>query len=93
MSIAENREGTILSAFVKPNSPKFQIVLVGKEITIYATQEPVNGKVNKEIIKELSKLFYAKVEITSGARSRQKTVLLKDLNKKKVQEILEQANE
>ena len=92
MSIVETKDGTTLSVFVKPNSPKFKIIFDGEEIAIQATEEPVKGKVNKEIIKELTKLLHTKVEIISGVTSKQKTLLLKDLNKKKVQEILEQVN-
>ena len=57
MSIAETKDGVILTIFVKPNSAKFKIELDGDEIVVHSTEEPVKGKVNKEIIKELSKLF------------------------------------
>ncbi len=92
MSIAETKDGTFLSIFVKPNSPKFKIVFDVEEITIYATEETVKGKVNKEIIKELTKMLHTKVEIASGATSKQKKVLLRDIDKQKVQEILQQIN-
>ncbi len=73
MSITETKDGVILTIFVKPNSTKFKVEMDGTEIVVYSTEEPVKGKVNKEIIKELSKLLHAKVELASGATSRTKT--------------------
>ena len=83
MSINETKDGVIITIFVKPNSPKFQIELDGNEIVVHSTEEPVKGKVNKEIIKEFSKLFHTKVEIIFGATSRQKKLLIKDAGKKR----------
>jgi uncharacterized protein len=89
MSIAETKDGVILTIFVKPNSPKFKIELDGTEVVVYSTEEPVKGKVNKEIIKELSKLLHAKVELASGATSKEKKIFLKGLEKNQVKEILD----
>ena len=75
MSIKETKDGAILTIFVKPNSPKFKIELDGDEIVVYATEEPEKGKVNKEILKELTKLFHAKVELVSGATSKAETTV------------------
>jgi uncharacterized protein (TIGR00251 family) len=86
MSITETKEGVILSVFVKPNSAKFKIELDGDEIVLHCTEEPVKGKVNKEIIKELSKLLHIEVELVSGATSRQKKLFVKGLRKKQVEE-------
>ena len=63
MSINETKDGIIITIFVKPNSPKFKIELDGNEIVVHCTEEPVKGKVNKEIIKEFTKLLHTKVEI------------------------------
>src|SRR5450756_1885550 len=75
MNIKETKDGTIITVFVKPNSARFQVEVDGDEIVIHCTQEPVKGKVNKELIKELSKLFHAKVELVSGLTSKQKQLL------------------
>ena len=88
MSIIETKDGVILTIFVKPNSSKFKIELDGDEIVVYSTEEPVKGKVNKEIIKELSKLLHAKVELASGATSKEKIIFIKGLDKNQVKEIL-----
>jgi uncharacterized protein (TIGR00251 family) len=81
MSISENREGVILTVFVKLNSSKFKVELDGNEIVLHCTQEPVKGKVNKEIIKELTKLLGTKVELASGLTSKQKQLFVKGIDK------------
>ncbi len=88
MSIKETSGGVILTVFVKPNSPKFSIELDGEEIVVHATEEPERGKVNKEIIKELTKLFHAKVELVSGATSRQKRLAVLGVKKAVVEQFL-----
>ena len=89
MSIVETKDGTILTVFVKPNSAKFKIEFDGDEIVVYSTEEPEQGKVNKEIIKELSKLLHAKVELASGFTSKEKKLLVKGIEKSTVKELLE----
>jgi uncharacterized protein (TIGR00251 family) len=88
MSITETKDGVILKVFVKPNSPKFKIQLNGGEIVVFSTEEPVKGKVNKEILKETSKLLGFKVEIVSGLTSKQKVFLLRGANKAQVDAVL-----
>jgi uncharacterized protein (TIGR00251 family) len=85
MKINETKEGTIISIFVKPNSPKFKLKLDGEDIIVYSTEEPVKGKVNKEIIKELTKLFHAKVELVSGATAKEKQLFVSGMTKQAVQ--------
>jgi uncharacterized protein (TIGR00251 family) len=81
MSIKDTPNGVLLTIFVKPNSPKFSIEIDGGEIIVHATEEPERGKVNKEILKELTKLFHAKVELVSGAVSRQKQLAVLGIKK------------
>jgi hypothetical protein len=88
MSINETKDGVILTIFVKPNSPQFKIELDGGEIVVHCTEEPVKGKVNKEIIKEFSKRLHAKVELASGATSRQKQLVVQGLTKSQVEQLL-----
>jgi uncharacterized protein (TIGR00251 family) len=88
MSIKETADGTLITIFVKPNSPKFSIQLDGEEIVVHATEEPERGKVNKEILKELTKLFHAKVELVSGATSRQKQLAVIGAKKADLEQLL-----
>ena len=65
MKLTETKYGTIIEVFVKPNQPKFKVTIDGCEIVVFSTQEPVKGKVNKEIVKELSKFFNSRVELVA----------------------------
>jgi uncharacterized protein len=88
MNLKETKNGVIIEVFVKPNQPKFNIKLDGDEIIVSCTEEPVKGKVNKELIKELSKLFRAEVEMISGFTSKQKRLLIKDISRSDVELLL-----
>jgi uncharacterized protein (TIGR00251 family) len=92
LSIKETKDGVNLSIFVKPNSPKFKIKFDDAEIVVYATEEPEKGKVNKEIIKEFTKLFHAELELASGFTSKQKILVIKGLKKEQVEKILAAAS-
>lgn len=92
MKITETKNGAIIEIFVKPNQPKFNIKIDGDEIIIFCTEEPVKGKVNKELIKELSKLFHTQIEIISGLTSKQKRLLIKNTSKNKADALLQTAN-
>jgi uncharacterized protein (TIGR00251 family) len=88
MKITETKNGTVIEVFVKPNQPKFNVKIDGDEIIVFCTEEPLKGKVNKEIIKELSKFFHAKVELVSGATSKQKRLLVTGVAKNEVEQLL-----
>ena len=88
MSIKETQDDVVITIFVKPNSPKFSVELDGDEIVVHATEEPEKGKVNKEIIKELTKRFKAKVELVSGATSRQKQLVVLGVKKADLEKLL-----
>jgi uncharacterized protein (TIGR00251 family) len=88
MKISEAKESSVLEVFVKPKSKEFKIAVENGEIVVSCREEPVKGKVNKEIIKELSKLFGKKVELVSGFSSRQKRLVVKDIKKGEAESIL-----
>ncbi len=88
MRLTETKNGTIIEVFVKPNSPKFGVSIEGDEIVVRCKQEPVKGKVNKEIIKELSKLFHTQVEVVSGLTSKEKKLFIQAIDKSGVEKIL-----
>ncbi len=88
MSISETKDGVIIKVFVKPNSPKFYVEFDGDEIVVHSTEEPVKGKVNKEIIKELSKLLHTKVELASGFTSKEKQLSVKGMGKQQAEQLL-----
>lgn len=90
MKIYETKEGLILEVFVKPKSKEFRIAVEGEHIVVYCKAEPVKGKVNRELVKELSRLFHKKTEIISGFSSRQKKLLIKDAAKSEVEIVFTQ---
>ena len=88
MKLVKAKEGTVISVFVKPKQAKYSIAIDGDDILIFSTEEPVKGRVNKEILKVLSKLFKSEVEIISGSTSRQKQILIRNLEKNEVERLL-----
>jgi uncharacterized protein len=88
MNIKEVKDGTIITIFVKPSSPKFSIELDGNEIVVHATEDPEKGKVNKEILKEFSKILHTKVELASGPTSRQKQLFVFGISKSQTEQLL-----
>ena len=88
MKISEIKDGAIIEVFVKPNSAKFETVIDNDEILVFCTEEPVKGRVNKELVKELSRLFHSKTEIVSGFTSKQKRLLIKGVEKSEVERLL-----
>ncbi len=91
MSIKETKDGVSITIFAKPNSLKFKIEFDGTQIVVYSTEEPVRGKVNKEIIKEFTKLLHTKVELASGFTSKEKQLFIKDMGKQQIEQLLNQS--
>ena len=88
MGINEVKDGVILDVNVKPNSKEFKIVVEGNEIVVFCVEAPVKGKVNKELLKEFSRLFHTKVELVSGFTSKQKKLLIRGFRKSEAERIL-----
>lgn len=88
MKLRKTSNGVILDAHVKPKSRQFRIVVEAGELVVFCRETPVKGRVNRELVKELSRLFSRKVEILSGFHSRQKKILIKDIEVEEVSNIL-----
>jgi uncharacterized protein (TIGR00251 family) len=80
MELRKVSDGVVVAVFVKPNSKQFQLKVEGDELVVLCRESPVKGRVNKELIKELSRIFKKRVEIVSGFTSRQKKVLIKGIS-------------
>jgi uncharacterized protein (TIGR00251 family) len=89
MKLTETKDGTVIEIFVKPNQPKFKVTLDSDEIVVFSTEEPAKGKVNREVVKGLSKLFKKRVELLSGSTSRQKRLLIRGLGKAEAGKLLQ----
>lgn len=88
MRLQEAVEGIVMEVYVKPRSKQFQLAVEDDEIVVYCREAPVKGRVNRELIKGLSRLFERRVEIVSGFSSKQKKVLIEDISLKEVNKIL-----
>jgi uncharacterized protein (TIGR00251 family) len=81
-------KGVVLDVFVKPDSQEFKIEVKDEEITVYCRESPVKGKVNKELVKELSRIFKRRIEIAAGFTSKQKKILIPNISMEESNEIL-----
>lgn len=90
MNAKQTKEGLILELSVKPRSKEFKITIEKDEIVVHCTEEPVKGKVNKELMKEFSRLLSKKVELVSGFTSKQKRLLIRDIKGSELEQILRQ---
>jgi len=88
MKINEVKDGSTLEVYVKPNSKEFKIMVEKDEIVVFCKEESFKGKVNKELVKELSKLFGRRVELVSGFTSKNKKLLIKGIGKSEIERIL-----
>ncbi len=92
MKLLKTADGVVLDLHVKPNSKKFQLEFEGDELVVLCREAPVKGKVNKELLKKLSRVFNRQVEIVSGFTSRQKKLLVRDIEAEEVKRILVSAS-
>ena len=88
MKIRETEKGLILDVYVKPRSKEFEVVVEDDVVVVRCRVVPVGGRVNTELVKELSRLFGKRVELVSGFSSRQKRLLVKDAVKSEVERAL-----
>ena len=89
--IKEVAEGLIVKLKIVPNSSKNDIVLEEDFIKIKITAQPIENKANKALVEYLSKVFKVpktSIEILKGDTSKEKTLLFKQNDKDKIQEII-----
>lgn len=90
MKITETKDGIVLEVSVRPKARQFKIVIEGDEIVVFCTEEPIKGKVNKELVKRLAKLLHKEIVLVSGFISRQKRLLIKNTDKETLEKALRQ---
>jgi hypothetical protein len=88
MEIKETGKDLILDVYVRPRSREFKILVEADEIVVHCREEPVGGRVNRELVKELSRFLGRRVELVSGVSSRQKRLLVRDALKSEVESAL-----
>lgn len=93
--LQDTKEGIALKIHVNPRSSKDQVTgLHGDALNIKLKAPAVDGKANQALVKFLAGFLGVKkkdLEITSGEKSRTKTVTVKGLKTDKIMEILNQA--
>jgi hypothetical protein len=88
MKIKETGKDLILDVYVRPRSREFKILVEADEIVVHCREDPVGGRVNRELVKELSRFLGRRVELVSGVSSRQKRLLVRDALKSEVESTL-----
>jgi hypothetical protein len=88
MEFKKVSDGVVVMVFVKPNSKVFQLKVEDNELVALCRESPIKGKVNRELIKELSRIFKKRVSIVAGFTLRQKKVLITDISIDQVGAIL-----
>jgi uncharacterized protein (TIGR00251 family) len=92
MKLQETAQGVVLDVYVKPKSENFRVELDVDELVVSCREAPVKGKVNRELVKKLSRFFSRRVEIVSGVSSRKKKLLIRDIEAEEVNRILASAS-
>ena len=86
-------EGAILEVYIQPRASKNEFAGLHQNcLKIRLTAPPVEGEANKECVKFLSKALgvpKSAVEILQGHKSRQKTILVRGLTPRALQETLQ----
>ena len=88
MELLKTDRGVVLNVYVKPDSREFKIEIEDEGLVVHCRESPVKGKVNRELTKELSRIFKRKVDITSGFTSKQKKVMIEDSSLEEVKRVL-----
>lgn len=91
MKLQKTSGGVIIDVHLKPKSNQFRIAVESDGLVVFCREAPVKGRVNRELIKNLSRLFHRRVEILSGFSSRQKKILIRDIEVEEVDNILKAA--
>lgn len=80
--------GTLIKIIVKPKSRNFRIQPEEENLLVFCTNAPEKGKINKEIVKELSRLLKHQVAIVSGFTSREKIILIQGVKPEELERLL-----
>ena len=92
MKLLKTAQGVVLELHVKPSSKEFRVEFNGDELVVSCREAPVKGRVNRELVNELSRLFNRRVELVSGFSSRRKKILISNIEAEEVNRILADLN-
>jgi len=88
LKMTQTKKGTLIKIVVKPKSKKFEIKPEKESLIVFCRNAPEKGKVNRELIKELSKLLKCQVTIVSGFTSKEKIILIKNTKSETLESML-----
>lgn len=86
--LRETKDGIILNLKISPNASKNMFVFEETGLKVKITAQPIDGKANKALIEFLSKQFKVPktyFEIVKGETSKEKTILIKNIDDDKIQ--------
>lgn len=86
--LKETKDGIILNLKISPNASKNMFIFEETGLKVKITAQPIDGKANKALIEFLSKQFKVPktyFEILKGETSKDKTILIKNIDEEKIQ--------
>lgn len=86
----ESKDGLIITLRISPNASKNEIIKSEGILKVKITAQPIDGKANKALIEFLSKKFKvskSSFEILKGQTSKEKTILIKNADSLRLDEI------
>jgi uncharacterized protein (TIGR00251 family) len=90
--IRSTDEGTLLTINVQPRANKTEFAgIKDGSLKVRLTAPPIDGKANEECVRFIAKAFgisKSRVQIVQGIKSRQKTVLIRDVTPETVEQLL-----
>ena len=81
-------EGLIIRLKISPNASKNEIIRSSDGRKIKITAQPIDGKANKCLVEFISKKYKipkSSIEIVRGETSKEKTILIKNLDNDKLE--------
>ena len=84
----KKNEGLIIRLKISPNASKNEIIRSSDGIKIKITAQPIDGKANKCLVEFISKKYKIpkrSIEIVRGETSKEKTILIKNLDNDKLE--------
>lgn len=93
--LKETKDGQVLTLRISPNASKNEIIKTPEGIKIKITAQPIDGKANKALVEFLAKQFKVPksyFEIIRGETSKDKSVLINNIDAEKVDQINEMLN-
>jgi len=89
--VSESEKGAIITLYVKPNSNTEELKLELGELVFYTREPAEKGRANSSLIRYLSRIFNispSHINIIYGVRSRVKRILIRNMRKERVIELL-----